>query len=45
MNYDRFEWLPRFIMILDLENHRNVKNTKNVISQQQNITFYEIKKI
>ena len=36
--------VPTFIMIPDLENHRNVKNTKKVNiflkSQEQNIIFY-----
>ena len=36
--------LPTFTMIGYLENHRNVKNTKKSISQEQNRTFYQIKK-
>ena len=32
-------------MTLDLENHGNVENTKNSISQEQIMTFYEIKKL
>ena len=32
------------IMTSDLENHGNVENTKNSISQEQNMNFNEIKK-
>ena len=32
------------IMTSDLEYHGNVENTKNSVSQEQNMTFYEMKK-
>ena len=34
--------VPTFIMMPDLENHRNVKNTKS--QHLKNKTFYELKK-
>ena len=36
--------VPTFIMMPDLENHRNMRNTKKPISQEQNRTVNEIKK-
>ena len=33
------------IMTSDLEYHGNVENTKKSVSQEQNMTFYEMKKI
>ena len=32
-------------MTSDLENHGNVENTKNSMSQEQNMNFNEIKKL
>ena len=32
------------IMTSDLEYHGNVENTKKSVSQEQNMTFYEMKK-
>ena len=36
--------VPTYIMTKDLENHKNVKNKKTSTSQEQNTTFYDIKK-
>lgn len=37
--------MTSLIMTSDLQNHGNVENTKNSISQEQNMIVYEIKKV